>query len=173
MIYCDQTTSDVPWLTNFKLAGSVPLKFGISLGASFQSYRYILSGAGGTASPTTAPGATSWLITSTTRYGANCPGPCTPGALVDPGLTVAQFAVPLVPTGTELSDRIKQLDINVGKWITVGRGMRIQPELTVFNVLNNLAAYTFRSLSFGTSSYYQPSNILPPRILRLGMQVKW
>jgi len=163
----------VPWLTNIKLAGSVPLPFGISVGASFQSYRYILSGTGGTATPTTVPGGTSWLITPSTRYAANCLGPCAPGALVDPGLTVAQFNVPLVPPGTETSDRIKQLDFNVGKWFNVGKGARIQPELTLFNALNNLAAYNFRSLSFGTSSYSQPSTILPPRILRLGLQVKW
>ena len=173
LLYCDQTSSSVPWLTNIKLAGSVPLPFGISVGASFQSYRYILSGTGGTATPTTVPGGTSWLITPSTRYAANCLGPCTPGALVDPGLTVAQFAVPLVPPGTETSDRIQQLDFNVGKWFNVGKGARIQPELTLFNALNSLAAYNFRSLSFGTSSYLQPSTILPPRILRLGLQVKW
>jgi hypothetical protein len=173
VLYCDQTKSGVPWLTNVKLAGSIRLPFGVSLGASFQSYRFILSGTGGTATPTTTPGGTSWLITPTTRYAANCIGPCTPGAVVDPGLTVAQFSVPLAPTGTELSDRIKQLDVNVGKWFDVGRGMRIQPEVTLFNALDNLAVYNFRSLSFGTSSYYQPSAILPPRILRLGMQVKW
>jgi len=88
-------------------------------------------------------------------------------------LTVAQFAVPLVAPGTETSDRIQQLDFNVGKWFNVGKGARIQPELTLFNALNSLAAYNFRSLSFGTSSYSQPSTILPPRILRLGLQVKW
>ena len=173
LLYCDQTQYDVPWLKNFKLAGSIPLPYGVSLGASLQSYRYILAGGGGTANPNTTPGGTTWLITSATTYAANCPGPCTPGARVNPTLAVAQYAVPLVPPGAELTDRIKQLDLNVGKSFDVGRGVRLQPELTVFNLLNNLAVYNVRSLSYGTSSYYQPSTILQPRILRLGLQVKW
>lgn len=173
LLYCDQTQSGVPWLTNIKLAGSIPLPYGISVGASFQSYRYILSGTGGTANPNTTAGGTTWLITSATTYAANCLGPCTPGARVNPTLAVAQYAVPLVAPGTEVTDRIKQLDVNVGKTFNVGHGMRLQPELTLFNALNHLGVYNVRSLSYGTSSYFQPSTILQPRILRLGLQVKW
>ena len=88
-------------------------------------------------------------------------------------MTVASLSVPLVAPGTESTDRIKQLDINVGKWIQLGRGLRVQPEVSLFNALNNLAAYPFRSFNYGTSSYFQPSTILLPRTLRLGMQVKW
>ena len=71
----------------------------------------------------------------------------------------------------ELTDRIKQLDLNVGKSFDVGRGVRLLPELTVFNAFNNLAVYNVRSLSYDTSSSYQLSTILQPRILRLGLQV--
>jgi len=46
--------------------------------------------------------------------------------------------------------------------------VRIQPELTLFNALNNLAAYNFRSLSYGTSSYVAAVHHPAPRILRLG-----
>src|SRR5205823_2683199 len=146
LIYCDQTKSGVPWLKNIKLAGSIPLPYGISLGASLQSYRYILTGTGATATPTSTLGGTTWLITSATTYAPDCKGPCTPGARADPTLAVAQYNVPLVPTGTELTDRIKQVDVNVGKSINVGRGVRVQPEVTLFNALNNLAVYNVRSL---------------------------
>jgi hypothetical protein len=87
-------------------------------------------------------------------------------------MTVASLSVPLVAPGTESTDRIYQLDINVGKWFTMA-GLRIQPEISVFNALNNLAVYAFRSESYLTSSYFQPSTTLPPRILRLGVQFKW
>jgi hypothetical protein len=170
LLYCDQSRSNIPWLVNMKLSGSVPLRYGVVLGASFQSYKYLIGGA--TISNATASYGTQWLITPTTRYAANCTGPCTPGAIVDPGMTVASLSVPLVAPATESTDRINQLDINVGKWITVGK-MRVQPELSVFNALNKLAAYAFRSYNYTTTSYFQPSTILPPRILRLGMQVKW
>jgi hypothetical protein len=170
LLYCDQRNSNIPWLVNMKLSGSIMLPWDIKLGAAFQSYKFLL---GGTAiGNLTANYGTQWLITPTTRYAANCPGPCTPGALVDPGMTVASLSVPLVAPGTESTDRIYQLDINVGKWFTMA-GLRIQPEISVFNALNNLAVYAFRSESYLTSSYFQPSTTLPPRILRLGVQVKW
>ena len=91
---------------------------------------------------------------------------------MNPGLTVAQFSVPLEAPGTLLSDRIKQLDINLGKTVTVGK-VRLQPEIAVFNSLNNLAVYAARSLNYGTTSYLQPSTILQPRVVRIGMDVRW
>jgi hypothetical protein len=170
LLYCDQSKSGIPWLVNMKLAGSMRLPWGLSLGAAFQSYKYRL---GGTAiGNATANYGTQWLITPTTRYAANCPGPCTPGALVDPGMTVANLSVPLLAPGTESTDRVQQLDINLGKWITVGN-LRLQPEISLFNALNNLAVYAFRTQNYLTSSYFQPSTTLPPRILRLGVQFKW
>ena len=41
-----------------------------------------------------------WQITRTTRYPADCIGPCTPGGLVNPNQTVATFNVPLAVPGT-------------------------------------------------------------------------
>ena len=158
--FCDQSVAGVPWLINGKMAGTIRLKYDISLGASFQTYRYRV-------------GPTQWLLTPTTRYAANCTGPCTPGGLVDPGMTTANLAVPLISPGNDLSDRIKQVDLNVGKWIRVSGNLRVQPEVSLFNALNNLAAYQFRSFNYTTSSYYQPSTTLLPRTLRFGMQVKW
>jgi len=171
LLYCDQSKSGIPWLINMKVAGTMTLPKRISLGVAFQSYRYRIGG--GAIGNTTANNGTQWLITPTTRYAANCTGPCTPGALVDPGMTVAQMFVPLVAPGTEFTDRIKQVDINVGKWIQLGPNVRVQPEVSLFNALNNLAAYQFRTYNYGTSSYFQPSTTLLPRTLRFGMQVKW
>ena len=169
LLYCDQSQNGIPWNTQFKLAGSIPLAYGLSLGASYTTYKYTYSN---TISGTTSIGGTVWLITPTTRYAANCQGACTPGALVDPGMTVASLSVPLVPTQTEFSDRVKQLDLTLRKSVPLGK-VRLEPGISLFNALNNHAAYAVRSMNYLTSSYLQPSTVLQPRLLRLEMQVKW
>jgi hypothetical protein len=165
--FCDQSQSGIPWNTQFKLAGSIPLPGGVQAGASFSTYKYTL-----TNGTTPLQGAVIWQVGRTTRYPADCKGPCTPGALVNPGQTVTTFNVPLAAPGTQLSDRIKQLDLNVGRWFTLGR-TRFQPEVSLFNVLNNRAAYNVRSLNYLTTSFMQPSAVLQPRLLRIGVQVRW
>ena len=160
LINCDDTKNDIPWKHQFKIAGSIPLKYGIQLGSSFTTYNYIYAGA------------TVWNITRTTRYPADCKGPCTPNAVVNPTMTVSTMNVPLTAAGVAFSDRIKQLDLTVGKWVKINR-VRLQPEISLFNALNNHAAYTVRSMNYLTSSYLQPSLTLQPRIVRVGLQVKW
>src|SRR4029453_9907440 len=90
---------------------------------------------------------TTWLVTRTTRYAADCKGPCTPGALVIPNLTPAQFNVPLEAPGIRKSDWIKQLDINIGKTVKVGT-VTLQPGVAIFNSLNNPAVYPPWTLSY-------------------------
>ena len=156
LLYCDQTKSGIPFRTQFKIAGTVPLKYAIAVSVSFQSlpgYRFGTAAlnidTGIVAGPSGQPGATSlanpngagtvWLITPTTRYTV-CPGNsasqgCVVGALVDPGLTVASLSVPLVAPQTEFGDRINQLDLNVTKTIRIGRAS-FQPKIDFFNLLN-------------------------------------
>ncbi|HUR32553.1 MAG TPA: TonB-dependent receptor [Vicinamibacterales bacterium] len=169
LIYCDQTKNGIPFNTQFKIAGSVPLPWKLEAGASFQTYRYLF----GTGVPSlTFAGSTVWQITRTTRYPADCKGPCTPGGLVNPNQTAATLNVPLQPQGTTPSGRIQQLDVNVGRWIKF-RSVSVKPELSLFNGLNNRATLNVRSQLFLTSAYLQPSEVLQPRILRIGLQVKW
>ena len=183
LLYCDQTKSAIPWRGQFKLAGTYPTKYGIQVGASFQSLPGYILGTlpyygffGGTSSnvgsgvPNGA--GTVWLITPSTRYAATCTGPCTPGALVIPGLTVSSIAVPLLPPATELSDRVYQLDVNVGKWIRM-RNLQVQPRIDLYNVLNRSDVVAVRSLNYGTSSYLQPATVLQGRIVQLGLNMKW
>src|SRR5262245_14869038 len=165
--YCnDYAQADlVPWLTQFKLSGTADMPYKIKLGVGYQTYKRFLS----TATP---PVGTQWQITNTTRYPADCKGPCTPGALVNPAQTIATMNVPLVKPGTELSDRIGMLDLNIGRWFQYNK-IRIQPEVAIFNAFNNLAVYQFRSQNYLTSSYMQPSTTLQPRVTRIGLNVKW
>jgi len=193
LLYCDQSKSGIPFRTQFKIAGTVPLKYGIAVSVSFQSlpgYRYGTAAlnidTGIVAGPSGQPGAASlatpngagtvWLITNTTRYTV-CPGGsvaagCVVGALVDPGINVASLSVPLVAPQTEFGDRINQLDINVTKTIKIGRAS-LQPKLDVFNMLNRSPVYAVRSLNYNTAAYNQPSSILVGRVLQVGAIVKF
>jgi hypothetical protein len=167
--YCDQTKSGIPFNTQFKIAGSSPLRWGIQAGASFQTYKYLF----GSGAPTTAfTGGGVWQITRTTRYPADCKGPCTPGGLVNPTQTAATLNVPLIAPGITSSDRINQLDLTIARAVKVGT-VSLKPEFSLFNVFNNRAMLTVRSQNYLTSSYLQPSSVLQPRLVRIGVQVNW
>jgi hypothetical protein len=180
LLYCDQRKSGIPYTTSFKIAGNYPLPWGIQLSAALQAMAGQPQGTApltgsvqNTATSTTPTGiGTRWLITPTTRYAADCKGPCTPGALVDPGMTVSSLSVPLVAPGTEFFDRLNQLDVTISKVFLV-RGTRFEPEVAVFNALNGAAVSAVRSMNYGTASYEQPSTILQGRFIRLGIKMKW
>ena len=195
-MYCDQTKSGIPFRTQFKLAGTVPWKFGIQTSISFQSlpgYRLgvaSLGAADGVSGPTGQPSAaqlanpagagTVWLITPTTTYGASDPcvsqGTCRVGQVVDSGMTVSSLAVPLIAPNTEYADRINQLDLNVSKTFRWGRGS-FQPKIDFFNLLNVSPVYAVRTsnsvMNYGTASYMQPQSILVGRVFQLGGVIKF
>jgi hypothetical protein len=192
LLYCDQSKNDLPFRTQFKIAGSVPLKYGIQVGVAFQSlpgYLYGTSSVGaltGVAGPSGAPSATQlanpaglgtvWLITPTTTYSASSPcvaqGTCSAGQRVDPGMTQAQLQVPLVAPMTEYGDRINQLDVNVAKTFKIAR-LTVQPKIDFFNLLNVAPVTSVLGLNYGTGSYYQPSVVLNPRTFQLGAVVRF
>ncbi|MEZ5291806.1 MAG: carboxypeptidase regulatory-like domain-containing protein [Vicinamibacterales bacterium] len=185
--FCNDSDNGLPWLKQFKLAGTYPVGFGIQASLSFQSINgRALGGYTGTAAADRnkiagpgygdvgSPIATRWLITRTTRYpNTACNAPCVPGGLVVPGMTEASLTIPLVPGGTQLLDRINQLDLSLAKWFEVGAGRRAQLQLDLFNITNANPVLGVRSVNFGTAAYNQPSGILNPRVLRLGVQFKW
>ena len=178
LLYCDARNSDIPFRTQIKLAGSYPLPYGVQISGAFQSIPGYLLG-NNIPAPTALPSVTNpagvgtvFLISPTTRYAANCPGPCTPGALVIPNMSAASLNVPLAAPGTEYAERVNQVDVSLAKWFQVGKA-RLQAQLDVFNVLNRGDVLSVRSLNYGTSSYQQPSSILQGRIVRIGTQLKW
>jgi hypothetical protein len=193
LLYCDQTQSGIPFRTQFKISGSIPVTYGIQAGFSFQSlpgYGYgtgALSGReGGPTGPTGQPSATQlnnpngvgtvWLITPTTTYTASHPcvaqAKCVAGQIVDPGMTLASLSVPLIAPNTEFGDRINQLDFNVSRSFHMGR-VSVQPKFDLFNALNVAPVYGVRSLNYGTASYLQPSQVLNGRVFQLGAILKF
>ena len=193
LLYCDQTESGIPWRTQFKLAGSVPVAYGVQASFSFQSlpgYRlgipaqYALTGNSGpsgitTANPPNGAG-TVWQITPNTTYAASHPcvaqGKCQVGQLVDPGMTVSSLNVPIIAPNTEYADRINQLDLSITKTFKYGRAS-FQPKLDFFNLLNVSPVIDVRTSSnvmlYGTQSYMQPSSVLVGRVFQLGGIVRF
>jgi hypothetical protein len=181
LLYCDDWQNDIPFRPTLKMAGTYPLKWGISVSAAFQSLAgrplglttttgNKISGPG--YGDTGSPVGTNFLITRTARYPANCPAPCPAGALVAPTLTSASVTVPLVAPGTEFLPRLNQLDLSFAKNFQVG-SYRLQGQVDLFNVGNANYVTAYRSTNFGTAAYQQPSSVLQGRMIRLGMQVKW
>jgi hypothetical protein len=184
--FCDDGDNDIPFLKQFKFAGTYPVGWGIQASASFQSINGRAIGnytgtavadrnkiAGPGYGDVGTPIGTRWLVTPTTRYATGCIAPCRPGELVIPGMTEGQIFLPLVPGGQELLDRINQLDLSLAKWFEVGTGRRVQLQVDLFNALNANPVTGWRSVNFGTAAYSQVSSILNPRVLRIGAQLKW
>lgn len=165
--FCDQRETGVPYLVQFKAAASYPLPwYGIRLGGTLQNYPGALVGTSNQASGTT------WLLTPTTRYAANCPGNCTPNALVVPTLSEASLTVPLRPWRTEYLQRLNQLDVRGSKVFSIGRS-KIEAQIEMFNALNADTALTVLGTNFGTAAYQQASSAVQGRIIRVGAQWKW
>jgi hypothetical protein len=184
LLYCDDRDNDIPFRPQLKLAGTYPLAWGISVSASFQSLAGRPIGGFGTTgfnvNKISGPGygdvgspvGTQWLLSPTTRYAANCAGPCTPGALVVPGMTLSSLTIPLVAPGTEFLPRLNQVDLSLAKWFQIGR-VRMQGQLDVFNLSNENTILGVRSTNFTTAAYNQPSSVLQGRIIRIGTQIRW
>ena len=165
-----------------KLAGTYPLRWGISVSAAFQSL------AGRPLGLTTddrqqdqrprlrrhrQPGrhqlpdhSAPRAIRPTARRRAR------PAQLVAPTLTSASVTVPLVAPGTEFLPRSTSSISASRRRFQVG-GYRLQGQIDVFNVFNQNYATAYRSTNFATTAYLQPSSVLQGRMIRLGVQVKW
>src|SRR5687767_5993622 len=184
-LYCNQADSGIPWQKQFKGTVVYPTPwYGISVSAAFQSLNGYLIGSAAQAYGGFTAGtgfdrpngqATFWQITSTTRYAANCTGPCTPGALVLPELAasgVANIQVPLVAPETEYTPRINQVDFSISKRLELG-AFRATPKVDLFNALNSDDYSSVATAQFGAATYKQPSVIIQGRIVRIGVDVTW
>jgi carboxypeptidase family protein len=155
---CDQSQLDMPFLHEIKLAGSYTLPwYGIQTNVAFQSY-------------TGQPLFTRWNISPTTRYAADCVGPCRPGELVVPNLTLASYVLDLVQPGQQYYERQNQLDMGFRKLFRFGR-YQISAQADIFNIVNSSYVKN-QNITWG-SSLGQPLDILQPRTLRLAAQLRF
>jgi hypothetical protein len=141
--FCDQGNFDVPLRHQFKMAGSVPLRYGIDLGVVLQSY------AGSDRIITWQPAASVY------------PAPA--------GRTRTETLM-LNEPGSLYYPRYNQVDFNIKKTFRAGR-KTYSGQIDWFNLLNGNAVFT-RNSAVG-SSLGQIQTILQGRLMRLAFQMKW
>jgi hypothetical protein len=182
LLFCDGSKNNIPWITAGKVAGTVPLPwYGITVSGAYQALAGTSIGTlpvqygvftAGTGFATPNGVGSNYLISRTTTYPANCKGPCTPGALMIPGLTVASVNLGMIAPGTEFTPRINQVDFAASKTFKIDY-FSFTPKLDIFNALNSDDYTSVASSQFNANTYLQPSVVLQGRIIRIGVDVKW
>jgi len=156
--WCDQSKLDLPFLHEFKLAGSYTLPwYDIQANVALQSYNG-------------QPLFTRWNISPATRYATNCVGPCRPGELVIPNQTLATYTVDLVAPGQQYYERQNQLDMGFRKIFRFGK-YQLSGQVDFFNIVNSSYVKS-QNITIGTS-LGQPLDILQPRTMRLATQLRF
>ena len=155
--YCNQSALGLPFLNEFKLSGSYRLPWQVQVNAAFQSYS-------GPMLPT------RWSIGRTTRYAADCLGPCTPGALVIPNMTATTYVLDLTPPGSNYYERLNQLDLGVRKIFRIQK-VQFSGQMDIFNA-NNSSYVKSQTTTLGPS-FGQVLSTLQPRTMRLALQMRF
>jgi hypothetical protein len=164
--FCDDNALDLPYATNFRLAGSYPLTWGIMVSGVLQSND------GG------AQALSYSLVRNSTRYptGSNPKFPATPnvaGQIVLPStFNPATLTVALEPTGRLRNERLTQLDLRASKTFRVGR-TSIIPQIEAFNITNTDMVITYGSTAYGNQAYLTPNSTVQGRVIGVGAQVRW
>ena len=86
-------------------------------------------------------------------------------------LTRSSQTIRLTERGTERLQDVKLLDLRLSKSIRMGRGLKLQPQIEVFNVLN--ASTIVNIVATTGSRYLFPTEILAPRIFRFGASLNF
>jgi hypothetical protein len=158
--FCDQRELGMPYLYQFKLAGTYPLPYGINLSGSWQGL----------------PGVPVGTARQDAEYVAAQNRVPDPSLNVDynvtrtqiPALTVASITVPLITPGTSFLERRNQIDIRLSKRVTVGR-TALSGQFDIFNLLNSSTILS-QTETFG-SALGRPTAILQGRLFALGLQL--
>ena len=156
----------MPFLHEFKVAGSYTLPFfGVQANIALQSYNG-------------QPLFTRWNIGRATTYAANCVGPCRPGQLVVPNMTLPNYVIDLVAPGQEYYARQNQIDMGFRKIFRIGR-YQVSGQADIFNIINSAyvksqnITYAIQAPGAAFNTFGQPLDILQPRTLRLAAQLKF
>jgi carboxypeptidase family protein len=159
--FCDDNENGIPFRRQFKLAGSYPVGWGVTISGSYQNVQ------GSTSSQNMA------ITRNSTRYPTTCPAPCPAGAIILPAtFQPAALTVQLVDQDRVYTERINQLDLKLSKTFKVGR-ISVSPTLEAFNVNNSDAVVSYVSTNVLAASYLRPNSILQGRIIGVGTNLRW
>jgi hypothetical protein len=185
LLYCDTSTVGIPWRTQLKLAGTMPMGWGLTASGALQAL------------PGYVEGNTLYSITKNTTYTV-CPGSsaaagCVVNAKINGSQISSSISVPLDAAGTTLTPRTNQVDLGLSKRVMLGH-LRIDPKIDLFNAFNSSAYFTVRSTAFSPivgpggpsapavpanvagstyTNFRAPGSVLQGRIVRLGANVTW
>ena len=86
--------------------------------------------------------------------------------------TITYNTLNFQPTGTTRLDATKLLDLGAQKVFTFRGGKnRLKFMFDAFNVLNVNTITSYVSNTLSSSNFNAPSNIIPPRVFRVGAQL--
>jgi hypothetical protein len=88
-----------------------------------------------------------------------------------PGLTRSSQNVYLTERGTERRPTVTMLDLRVARAFTFAGGREFQPQIDLFNITN--VPTVVGITAFVGSSYLKPTEIVAPRIIRVGFSVNF
>lgn len=158
--FCDQRDLDIPYLTQFKIAGAYPLPYGVQLSGTWQGY----------------PGSPTGTARQDNDYSAAINRVQDPSLNVDyvvdrtivPNLSVSSVTVPLLRPGTKYLDRWNQIDFRLARRFEY-RKARMQVQFDLFNVLNSNSILSTVE-TFGPR-LDRPTAILQGRLFAIGAQM--
>jgi hypothetical protein len=160
--FCDQRDLDIPYLTQFKISGSYPLRYGVQISGNWQGY----------------PGVPSGTLRQDGDYNSTNnrvdDQSLNVNYIVDrtiiPSLTVSSVTLPLLKPGTKYLKRWNQIDLRFAKKFHV-RHVNLQGQLDVFNILNASSILSVNE-TFG-ASLDRPTAILQGRLFAIGAQMNF
>jgi hypothetical protein len=79
----------------------------------------------------------------------------------------ASATVPLIVPQTQFEGRRTQLDLRLSKLVNLGRRMRLQANLDLYNALNASSILTINT-NYGSAAWRRPTSILPSREIEFG-----
>jgi hypothetical protein len=151
--FCDQRKLDIPYLTQFKLAGSYPLPLKVQMSGTWQSYPGL-------------PGTTATTEIVDSSLNANY--------IVDrtivPTLTQTSVTVQLIEPGSKYLERWNQVDLRLSRKFQL-RTVQLQAQFDVFNLLNSNSILSVNQ-TFGPSLNV-PTRIMQARLFAIGAQVRF
>lgn len=152
--FCDERDYDIPFRSDFKLSGAIPLPWGLQVSGIFMSY------AGNTNNAIPEGGTVTYLRNNWV----------VPASVFPNGQRTQSVTVNLIQPGTQYSERWNQLDLEGRRTFKVG-GTTLVAQMAVYNVMNGNTILT-QNQNFG-AALGQPLTILQGRLVRAALQVKF
>jgi len=93
-----------------------------------------------------------------------------------PSLTAATFGTSVNIRGATSKPDVRMLDLSIGREFRISeKGLRLSPKMEFFNLMNadTVVSRSTNLTGSGANAYMNPSAILSPRMLRLGLQMNF